>query len=77
MFQNPDIFERIMLNYEIYFCSLFFDAIDDGYDWDVINQMVGFEVTRERFVELVEGCLEKVRGTEMEDRIKKMADRLE
>lgn len=53
-FKEAWIFERIMHSYVQNFCGLFKDALKHGYDWDVINRIIGFEVTKERFAALQE-----------------------
>ena len=53
-FKDTGIFERIMHSYVQSFCRLFKEALEHGYDWDVINRIIGFEVTKERFSALQE-----------------------
>ena len=53
-FKDTWIFERIMHSYVQAFCNLFKEAPEHGYDWDVINRIIGFEVTKERFSALQE-----------------------
>ncbi|MBR6473852.1 MAG: hypothetical protein IKS98_00195 [Lachnospiraceae bacterium] len=53
-FQETWIFDRIMCAYVQNFCNLFKEALEHGYDWDVINRIIGFEVTKERFAALQE-----------------------
>ncbi len=53
-FKDTGIFERIIHSYVQSFCRLFKEALEHGYDWDVINRIIGFEVTKERFSALQE-----------------------
>lgn len=53
-FQETWIFESIMRTYVQNFCNIFKEALEHGYDRDVINRIIGFEVTRERFSALQE-----------------------
>ncbi len=53
-FKETWILERIMRAYVQDFCDIFKEALEHGYDRDVINRIIGFEVTKERFSALQE-----------------------
>ena len=48
------VFEGIMKHYIAHFIETVKDAERKGYDWDVINRMLRFEISQERFQELKE-----------------------
>ena len=48
------VFEGIMKHYIVHFIETVKDAERKGYDWDVINRMLRFEISQERFQELKE-----------------------
>ena len=48
------VFEGIMKHYIEHFIEVVKDAESKGYDWDVINRMLRFEISSERFHELEE-----------------------
>jgi hypothetical protein len=56
-FRSAELFIRIMRNYEKRFIGLVFAAMKAGYDWDVICEMIGYKIERERFDILAKNCM--------------------
>ena len=46
---SPEVMENILINYANYFIFLVKIALSDGYDWDVLTNMLEMDITQERF----------------------------
>ncbi len=53
---NTELFELIVLGFLDYYTSVVKEAVALGFDWDVVNRMCRFDVSRNRFDEIVSIC---------------------
>ncbi len=46
---NADLFKTVLEHYVRWFVNCFKNALEDGYDWDVVTRMARMEISQERF----------------------------
>ncbi len=49
IFLKPEVFETILKHYIKYFVRIMNEVMGLGYDWDIINAMLGYQISKERF----------------------------
>ncbi len=58
------IFEKILSYYEKRFIEVLEEVIAEGYDWDVICELAGFDIPTKKYARYYEACLEKNKPAE-------------